>query len=212
MATELDVAEEVLNKIKNRAIGAKHGVLDNDMPIAELREAFELRCSQNLRPSTVKRYKQSLNAILSGLNAINVSQFTVDKVMKFRQQRLARVTPRAVNHDTTVLGAMLNWAVKTNKIASNPLKGLEPLLHDNPKNRRPLGDHEVKLLLIVRDPHATSCRSEGPPAWGPYKPESGCQGEVETQQGARVREHSEHPAVGEELAPEVPCMPQKGGN
>jgi integrase len=148
LGTELDTAEEVLSKMRSRAIGAKHGVLDNDMPIEELREKFELRCAQKLRPSTVSRYELSLNTILDSMKATIVSELTVDKVMRYRQQRLAdKLSPRAINHDTTVLNAMLNWGVKTNKIGSNPLRGLEPLLNDNPKNRRPLSDHEVKALL-----------------------------------------------------------------
>jgi integrase len=64
-------------------------------------------------------------------------------------QRLrAGCSPRTVNHDVIVLKAVLNWAVRTAKlIASNPVKELKALRHDEPRQRRPFSLDEVNRLL-----------------------------------------------------------------
>lgn len=67
--------------------------------------------------------------------------------MKYREWRLVSAGPATVNHDLTILGAMLRWGVEKKLIGSNPLDGIKKLPNDNPRDGRPLADDEVARLL-----------------------------------------------------------------
>jgi integrase len=148
LSTQLDAAREILNDLRSRADKADFGLTDNNAAIAELKDGFLEGVRQSLEPSTADRYERSLDVILDYLCVTKVRQVTVDGILAFRKQRLdANVSPRTINHDVTILGAMFNWAVKHKKIGSNPLKGFDPLPHKHPKEGRPLTPDEVERLL-----------------------------------------------------------------
>lgn len=149
LSTQLDVAEELLHELQGRADRGVFGIVDNDYSLADAKEQYLRHCRQTLKPRTVARYEHSLGTILPRLAVNRVSQLTVDGVLRFREERLSEGTsPRTVNHDVMIVGAMLRWAVKPGKlIGSNPLADIKPLRHDNPKNGRPLTEAEVQLLL-----------------------------------------------------------------
>src|SRR5262249_20889911 len=94
---------------------------------------------QARKPSTVKRYERSLRFILPALGAVRVHHIDAEGVLRYREERLkAGISPRTVNQDTAVLGAMLNWGVTVGRlIGSNPVKKLKALRHDSLRVRRP---------------------------------------------------------------------------
>lgn len=149
LSTDLDAATRILNKKRARADQAGHGILDNDYPIEDLRRLYLDHIRQAKRPATLKRYTRSLDTILPQMAATRVSHLRVEQLFAFRKNRLAEgVSPRTVNHDTTILHAMLRWgATKAKVIGSNPLAGIDPLPDDNPKEGRPLTRDEVTRLL-----------------------------------------------------------------
>lgn len=147
LGTDFEAARSILNELKARAEKSDWGLLDNNYPIKELQDAFLKRCSQELRASSSVRYRMSLNKVLTWLNVSKVNQLDVVQVMKYREWRLASAGPATVNHDLTILGAMLRWGVEKKLIGSNPLDGIKKLPNDNPRDGRPLTDDEVARLL-----------------------------------------------------------------
>ena len=90
-------------------------------------------------------------AVLDWLGVHKVRQLDTTRILEYREHRIAGgSSPRTVNHDITILGAMLRWAVKLEIIGSNPLAGLKPLRHDNPKEGRPLTPDEITSLINKR--------------------------------------------------------------
>jgi hypothetical protein len=107
--------------LRGRAERAEFGLLDNNVTLSDLRAAFLKRCEQELRPATVVRYRTSLDQALGWLGVVKVRQLDVDGVLGFRERRLRQgVTPRTVNHDVIVLGAMLRWGVDKGLIGTHP--------------------------------------------------------------------------------------------
>lgn len=148
LANDFEAARKILHDLRARAEKGEYGLLDNDYLIDDLKGAYLKRCSQELRPNTLLRYGYSLKAIMPALAVRKVSQVTVEKVLAYREERLRKgVSPRTVNHDVTILSAMFGWGVDKNIIGSNPLRKMEPLLHDHPKEGRALTDAEVEQLL-----------------------------------------------------------------
>jgi integrase len=152
LSGDLDAATTILNDLKARADKGDFGLLDNDYPLKAMREQYLRHCRQALKPATVDRYEDGLVNILPRLAAANVAQVTVGAVLACHQERLGEeVSPRTVNIDVGSLGGMLRWAVGAGLIGSNPLAGLKPLLHDEPKEGRALYDDEVRRLLDHSD-------------------------------------------------------------
>jgi integrase len=154
LSGDFDAACKILNEMKSRADRADFGLLDNDYPVAELRDQFLRHCRQMLKSSSVVRYTASLANVLPRLGARNVRQVTVEGVQSYRQERLDEGTsPQTINMEVGTLGAMLRWGVKpANLIGSNPLADLRPLRHDHPKEGRALSPEEVARLLAASPP------------------------------------------------------------
>ncbi len=150
LGNDFEAARSILRDLRGRAERGEFGLLDNDYPIAELRAAFLKRCEQELRPRTLDRYRASLDQVLGWLDVVKVRQLDTSSVLGFREHRLRQgVSPRTVNHDVTILGAMLRWGVDQSLIGTHPLRGVKPLRHDHPKEGRPLTDDEVGRLLAL---------------------------------------------------------------
>jgi integrase/recombinase XerD len=148
LGTDFAAAKSILHELRARAERAEFNLLDNDYSLTDLRIAFVKRCEQELRPATVERYQRGLTAVLDYLAVQKVSQLDVTRLLAYREHRLACGTsPRTINHDTIVLGAMLRWAAAQKLIGSNPLAGLKPLRHERPKEGRALTADEVRRLL-----------------------------------------------------------------
>jgi integrase len=148
LSSNLDAARQILNDMRARADKADFGLLDNNFAVADLQEHFLKDCRQALRASSADRYAVCLANILPRLSASRVAQFAVARVLTYREERLqAGISPCTVNKDVGALLTMLRWGVRHNFIGSNPLAGLTPLPHDDPKEGRPLSDDEVSRLL-----------------------------------------------------------------
>jgi integrase len=153
LSTQLDVATQLLHELQARADRADFGLLDNDVPLIELKEKYLLHCRQVLRPGTVARYEFCLASIFLRLSASRATQVTHALARVYRADRLAEgIKPRTVNMEVTVLGSMLRWAVAEGMIGSNPLAGLKALPDEHRKAGRALTDDEVRRLLEASPP------------------------------------------------------------
>jgi integrase len=154
LGTDFEAAKSILHEIRARAEKANFGLLDNDYPLADLRDAYLKRCEQELRPASVQRYRERLAVVLAGLGVQKVNQLDLARVVTYREGRLKAVSPATVNAEVSSLKFMLKWGVEPARlIGSNPIAGLKPLRHDNPKQGRALTDDEVSRLLAKSRPH-----------------------------------------------------------
>jgi integrase len=147
LGTDFEAAKSILNELKARAERAEFGLLDNDYPIADLRDAYLKRCEQELAEGSTDRYRRGLDDVIGFLGLAKVRQIEPGAVLAYREDRLRLKGPATINHDVGVLQSMLGWGVRRKLIGSNPLAGLEPLRHDRPKQGRALTDEEVRRLL-----------------------------------------------------------------
>ena len=147
LSTNLKTAKQLLIELRARTERGDYGLLDNDVLIEDLKAEYLKHCRQTKKPGTVERYEDNLAAILPHMPR-RVAAVTIQRVMAYRHRRLAEGTsPGTVNMDVAVLGAMFNWGVKYQLVGSNPIKGLDRLPHDRPKEGRALADSEVETLL-----------------------------------------------------------------
>lgn len=153
LATDLEAATKMLRVLRGRLEGSDYGLLDDDVKLSEVEAEYLAYCRQQLKPATVARYQNSLDAALPRLGAVKVSQVTTATILAFRQERLASgLSPRTVNHDVTILKAMLNWARDAKLIGGKNELKLKKLPHDNPKEGRALTHDEVNRLLEASPP------------------------------------------------------------
>jgi integrase len=147
LGTDFDAAKSILHELRARAEKAEFGLLDNDYPLADLRDAYLKRCAQELRPGTLTAYRTSIDIVPAGLGVQKVRQVDAAAVLASRERRLSEVCPRTVNRDVDAFRFMLRWGVDRKLIGSDPLDGIKPLRHDRPKQGRALADGEVSRLL-----------------------------------------------------------------
>lgn len=155
LAEDLDTAADILIELRAKARKTPYGMLDNDCQVDRIKDQWIRHLRQTKKPGTVQRYEYSLAAILPAMPP-KVDGITMEVVLAYRQRRLDEgVSPRTVNHDVGTLSTMLNRASGNSKknrlpvplIATNPLRCLERLQHDHPKEGRPLERDEVSRLL-----------------------------------------------------------------
>ncbi len=153
LSRKLATAKELLIELRARAERGEYGLVDNDLSVEELKAEYLRYCRQTKKPGTVERYEYNLAAILPHMPA-RVSLFTVQAVAAYRERRLAeKASPRTVNSDVSALSTMLEWGITHRMLGSNPLKSIEPLPHDHPKEGRALLDWEIEKLLESSPQH-----------------------------------------------------------
>jgi integrase len=141
---------QILNDLKAKADKGDFGLLDNDYPLAQLKDEYLRHCKQVHKLSTQERYAGCLENILPRMAATRVCQIHPDMVRTYRSERLAAlVAPATINLEITVLRAMLRWGASAGerKIDSSPLARFPPLPNDHPKEGRAFSDDEVDRLL-----------------------------------------------------------------
>jgi integrase len=155
LGTDFDAAKSILNELRARAEKADYNLMDNHYPLADLKRQYLAHCRQSLERSTVRCYEDWLDTILPAVGVIKVSQLSVASIVSSREQRLAKGrSPRTVNAEVGALNTMLAWGIRPAKlIGSNPIAGITPLPHNQPKAGRSLSDDEVPKLLEASPPH-----------------------------------------------------------
>lgn len=171
LSTDFAVACEMLNDMRARADRADFGMLDNNYPLADLRQEYLRACEQTLRPSTVRRYRKCLQTVLGAVPVRIVSQLSVQVITAYRRERMAAIpqesrrkkkegeplptiAPRTVNMEVSALSTMLSWGVKHGIIGTNPIKDVKQLPEDvKRKERRALTAEEVLALFDVSPDH-----------------------------------------------------------
>jgi integrase len=145
LGTDFEAARSILNDLKARAEKAEFGLVDNDFPLAELKERYLKRCKQE-RPRSLERYRDALDNVLGWLGLNKVRQMQPALIFDYREHRLDAACAGTVNYEVSILSIMLRWGVKQRLIGSNPIDGIKPLPHEK-KEGRALEDDEVRRLL-----------------------------------------------------------------
>ena len=55
LATNLNVATQMLNDLRARVFQDDYGALDNNVPLSEIKEEYLTSCEDRVRPSTFER-------------------------------------------------------------------------------------------------------------------------------------------------------------
>jgi integrase len=149
LATDLDAAKAILVELRSRAHKADFDLLDNDYPLAQLKDEYLRHCKQALGEATEARYRRALEVILPRLPVTRACQLSVGLVLDFRKERLGDgVGPGTVNIEVAALNRLLRWGVDPARlIGSNPIARVKPLPHLRPKDGRALEPAEVRALL-----------------------------------------------------------------
>lgn len=152
LSPDLRVASEMLAELRHRLYRRSVGDIDNDCPLEKLVDEWLKSRSQELRESSILRYRQNLGNILRLTDCESVADVNLDVIEDFRYERLQEysngkpVKPQTVNKDVAALSTMLTWAVKRGKIGTNPIIGISKL-REYPKASRALEPGEVKALM-----------------------------------------------------------------
>lgn len=105
-------------------------------------------------PRHVKIKESQLQALVKHSNAARIDEITLEVAEKFLRSLVARtVSARTHNHYRATLVAFMNWAVRSERIASHALARLPKLDErvDRRRTRRALTEAElVRLLRVAR--------------------------------------------------------------
>lgn len=161
LSSNLQVAKTMLRELRMKVYRESNGDIDNDRAINELSEAWFRSISQQLKNTTVTRYKQNLDNVLRLLPIKFVRLLSLEIIEEFREKRLREfvsskktktVSAATVNKDVGTLNRMLNWAVERKKIGSNPIASLKKL-PESKKEERALELREAKLIFKYSTGH-----------------------------------------------------------
>ena len=147
LATNFDVACELLNELKARAARADFNLTDNDYLWKDLKTEFLKWAKQSVRHP--EDYERDLKKFEEYCQIRSIRQVDSCYVLGYRAWRLGEeVSPRTVNREVNTLRNMLNKGVTWGRIGDNSILDLKPLPHDNPlKQRRSLTVEEVMALF-----------------------------------------------------------------
>jgi integrase/recombinase XerD len=140
-----------------------YGILDNEYPWKDLKNEYLEYCEQTQRRSSVDQMSRALRFFELFRPITSVRQLDAAFVFAYRNWRLQqkkggiggrktncgdKVSPASINNEVAKIGTMLNWAVDTGKLASNPMGKIKPLPHTDPRKvRRALTVEEVNRIL-----------------------------------------------------------------
>ncbi len=147
LSRNFKTARQLLIELRARTERGEFGLLDNDVPVAAVKDEYLKHCRQCRRGRTVGNYEQILGAMLPHFPP-RVSLVTTSCLLAYREKQLAAgKAAGTINLQTTVLRAMLRWAVESRLIGSNPLAKVKALRDDVRKEGRALDRVEVDRLL-----------------------------------------------------------------
>ncbi len=154
--TDKKMAEGILAKIEAREFEIQQG-LRKDVPerveIRPLIEDFLAHIEMNDRASTIKRHRISFASLLDFLRVEYVEDITAEAVEHYMKARLqAGKASKTINNEVGSLKTMLNWALRTRRIAENPVALIKPLTIKRTCTRRALTTEEVERVCLASPP------------------------------------------------------------
>lgn len=150
------LAELMLNDLEIKAERNQLGFLDRkDISIKVLLEEFRRYSQANHRPASQARYRAVVNNFLEFIQKetqINrLSQINGDTIEKYRMYRRSGdgsgVKAYTINFEVRALRTIFYFAIRSNFMETNPVKGFKFLKTDDSKKRRFLSDQECVRLL-----------------------------------------------------------------
>jgi integrase len=129
--------------------------------LAELVPAYLAELGQRAGAKQVRNVRDRLARILSAVCVVRVRDLKPVDVLRFRdERRKSGVANRTANADVDALKAMLNWAVRVELIAENPLHNIPrlPIGEEHQKHpRRALTEPEIERFLAAAEADDADC-------------------------------------------------------
>ena len=149
-------AENRLREVQTAKAEGRHIKKNKNetVTIGALRDWY-LDLSEVKQRRSFSSIKKCLKICVAGIGDIPVSQLTLNRLEKFRKQRLTEISerkgrpvkPSTINRDVANLRAMLNKALDHSKIESN-LIGRIKQLEENNVRQRVLSSEEFEMLYL----------------------------------------------------------------
>jgi integrase len=129
--------------------------------LAELVPAYLADLGQRAGAKQIRNVRDRLARILSAVRVVRVRDLKPVDVLRFRdERRQSGVSNRTANADVGALQAMLNWAVRVELIAENPVRYVPrlPIGEEHQKHpRRALTEPEIDRLLAAAEADDAEC-------------------------------------------------------
>lgn len=158
LSSDRRVASQLLADIIRRRDLEVAGLVHEEQqrgPISELKDRYLADLATRATQGHYYHARLRLEHILAGCNVSTVQDITPTVVLDWRRGRLAEgVSNRTANMDVSTLSSLLNWAVRSELLTTNPLHALKPLpqgkAHER-RSRRALSEIEVYRFLTAAD-------------------------------------------------------------
>tara|TARA_R110002072_G_scaffold121342_2_gene255047 strand:+ start:15973 stop:17340 length:1368 start_codon:yes stop_codon:yes gene_type:complete len=154
LSSDRRVAERMLGDIirKRDLEIAGLGIEDShEMLVADLKAQYLADLKLRVTAGHVTNIKSRFKRIFEAVKARRVSDLRPGDVLAFRRQRVADGSSnRTANLDVAALKGMLNWAVDSGILGTNPLAKIKPLPQGKKHQRyrrRAMTESEVELFL-----------------------------------------------------------------
>ena len=150
-------AENRLREVQTAKAEGRHIKKNKNetVTIGALRDWY-LDLSEVKQRRSFSSIKKCLRICVAGIGDIPVSQLTLNRLEKFRKQRLTEISerkgrpvkPSTINRDVANLRAMLNKALDHSKIESNLIDRIKQLEENNVR-QRVLSSEEFEMLYLL---------------------------------------------------------------
>ena len=149
-------AVDTLRERERREMHVREGIMErvnNRVPLADVYKAYKEHIKLRNRAKTVRSYTDHLDRITAFLNVEFVDEIKPQEVERFLNKRVETASTRTANMGLCALKTMLNWAVESRLVASNPIQRVKKLRQVTKKLRRALTEKEVTALLSKSPEH-----------------------------------------------------------
>lgn len=157
-STDKKISHSMLRKEEEEAErirmgGPEKGSLDTSL--SGLARLFLMDMELHLKPRTLQDYREVLGILLlrdtPALSVKKVARLKPTTVKEYQAKASRKLASRTVNKHIRILGTMLNWAVNSQLIPCNPIKGVRMLPVVPTRPQRALSEEEISELLLVAD-------------------------------------------------------------
>lgn len=145
--TSKEDAKRNLGKALEARFGGRGGEVRPDTTLDKLGEVWlrKLRSSAKVEESTIDTYEWAVGVIKTHKGGLEVRELTFAVVDDFIEE-LHEKSPATARMVRTVLGRMLSLALKSQVIASNPVRSLDPLS----RTKKDVTALEVEDIAVLR--------------------------------------------------------------
>ncbi|WP_417850278.1 tyrosine-type recombinase/integrase [Thalassoglobus sp.] len=169
--TDKALTEQLASKLETEAMLRKTGIVDVEQeklaekkrsPLDQLIKKFEKTLSER-SDEYVKRTMFRLNRIVDGCEFKTLGDINEEAVTEFLKEirEDQNLAPRTYNHYIQAIDRFCNWCVKSKRLASNPLVGIERLNADLDIRHPRRALSETEFAMLVKSARESDCRVNG---------------------------------------------------